>query len=195
MAAHSDERRNDDAGSPPTATSVVAGTSDGPLSGAVVAGETGLHLLADALRSLHRLPVDACPFDSSNDALVAEARRRVAAGIVEADAFDSAYRRYGPNELLAFVEQTELPPSRRVVIHGDARLDNLALDPPGPPRWAGLGRLGAGDPYRDLATLSLDLVAGGAASEVLGTFFEACGIDQPDVRRLDFHILLDQLLR
>lgn len=150
------------------------------------------------MHRLHDLPVPECPFDASDEALLEEAARRVAAGAVAEDRLDAAYRRYRPAELLrlarAAVPRSPGPPL--VVVHGDARLAHLDLDPvSGVGTWSELRRLGVGDPYRDLATLSVDLVAGGAGSEVLGQFFEAYGIEHPDVVRLDFHILLDQLLR
>jgi aminoglycoside 3'-phosphotransferase-1 len=173
-------------------------TADEVQGPAIVTGERGLDALAAALHRLHDLPTEDCPFDASDQALLAEASRRVAAGLVSTEHLDAAYQRYGPVQLLELARASvpATPGPGPVVLHGDARLDHLELDATtGAGTWSSLGRLGVGDPYRDLATLTLDLVAGGAGSEVLGQFFEAYGIERPDVVRLDFHILLDQLLR
>jgi aminoglycoside 3'-phosphotransferase-2 len=166
------------------------------VGGDVSGGQTSLEMVAAALRALHRLPAESCPFDTSNEALLAEAGRRVEADAVDAAAFDAAYRRYRPDELLVLAEASRPAPGPVAVVHGRAHLALLEVDPvTGSARWSGLEHLGVGDPYRDLATLTLDLVAGGAASEILGTFFAAYGIEHPDVLRLDFHVLVDQLLR
>ena len=48
------------------------------------------------------------------------------------------------------------------------------------------------DPYRDLATMTRDLAAA-LGPEALAPFFDAYGEPAPDVVRLEFHALLDEL--
>jgi len=51
-----------------------------------------------------------------------------------------------------------------------------------------------GDPYRDLATMAVDLAAT-MAPEALGPFVHAYGLDHADLVRLDWHVVVDQLVR
>jgi aminoglycoside phosphotransferase len=94
---------------------------------------------ARALRALHRLPVVACPFDASTEALLARARARVAAGLVDREGFQPAHQRYTPAELLAHVETfaplalaRPAPVPAAVITHGRATLGHVSLEPAGP---------------------------------------------------------------
>jgi aminoglycoside phosphotransferase len=120
----------------------------------------------------------------------------VADDLVDAAAFDPPYRRYPPRELLGLIERSlpASPPPPPVTLHGDARLDVLVV---AGGRVQGFGpdaRAVAGDPYRDLGTLAVDLAAR-VSPEALGPFFDAYGARPPDILRVDFHTLVDQLLR
>lgn len=140
--------------------------------------------------------MDPGSVDMSNEALVVRAEQRVAAGEVDESTFDDAYRRHSAARLLEFAQGSVPSTSVNTVIHGDAHLELLEIDPgAGSGRWRRTSEPAFGDPYRDLATISGDLAAGGAGPDVLGAFFAAYGIEHPDVLRLDFHVLVDQLLR
>jgi aminoglycoside phosphotransferase len=163
---------------------------------------------AVALRALHDTAFDPGAdgadgrgggFDAGPDALVAEAWRRVADGRVDPARFDPAYRRYTPADLLALVERGhpgDLDAAQRTVVHGTARLDHLWFvgEAESVSGWSALQRAGVGDPYRDLATMAVDLAAT-VAPEALGPFVDAYGLEHADVVRLDWHVVLDQLLR
>jgi aminoglycoside 3'-phosphotransferase-1 len=187
---------------PGPAAGVTAGTRPFP-DGSVVEGLPAWRVLdpevllagtAEALRAHHARPTAGHP-PRGDDELLAEARRRVGAGLVERERFDPPYRRYGPAELLELAERSRPgDEGRTVVVHGDARLSTLVVEAGRIVGWRPSPRTGLGDPYRDLATLAIDLAAQ-VGPESLGPFFAAYGIDHPDVRRVDFHVLVDQLLR
>lgn len=150
---------------------------------------------ADALRSLHERPTGDRP-TVDDEWWVAEARRRVAAGVVDPDRFDPPYRRYGSAQLLSIAERSvpaSTPPSP-VALHGGARLDALMIDGGEVRGFTADTRAVAGDPYRDLATLAVDLAVL-VSPEALGPFLDAYGARPPDIVRIDFHTLVDQLLR
>ncbi len=65
---------------------------------------------------------------------------------------------------------------------------------PGAGRSHAVDRGGVGDAYRDLATMATSLVDV-VGPEALGPFLDAYGIDHADVLRLDWHVMIDQLLR
>ncbi len=150
--------------------------------------------LGRSLRHFHDTDPAGCPWARGLPQLVAEATGRVAAGAVDPDRFDPPYRRYTPDALADLVVQSvPAAPSRAVVTHGAARLSALRLEA-GELRWEEVGSSGLGDPYRDLATVAVDLTVA-ISPEALGPFLDAYGVDHPDVVRLDWHVMVDQLLR
>jgi aminoglycoside phosphotransferase len=162
-----------------------------------------------ALRAFHGLPLDACPFDASVDALLARARARVEAGLIDAEQFQPLHRRYTPAQLLAHVEAFAPVALRRprtapaVLTHGRAELGNVLVDdhPAAAPAgaepqgrvvgWRRLEALGVGDPYRDLAVAAASLARRFDAG-ALPLFFDAYGLPEPDPVRLELFVLLDE---
>ncbi|MEK8031311.1 APH(3') family aminoglycoside O-phosphotransferase [Ideonella sp. DXS29W] len=160
--------------------------TDRPSQGAQIATA-----LADALRRLHALPVSSCPFLAGHERRLAEARRRLDAGLIDESAFDDA--RQGWSAQQVWHEMTGLLPLvvDPVVCHGDYSLDNILLDDQ--LRVTGLidlSRLGVADRYQDLAILWNCLDEFGP--EVQQRFMATYGIDEPDERKMRFHLCLDE---
>jgi aminoglycoside phosphotransferase len=132
---------------------------------------------------------------TTDDELLEEARLRIEHGAVVAQGLDEAYQRHTPERLFEVASRMRpTPPDPEpTLVHGHADLTALRVLE-GELAWADSARLGAGDPYRDLATFAIDL-AGRVSPQALGPFFDAYGADEVDLVRLDFHVLLDQLLR
>jgi aminoglycoside phosphotransferase len=165
-----------------------------PLIGAFLDTEQLIPTTAGALRRLHDTPLDGCPVTTTDDELLEEARLRVEHGVVDAASLDEAYRRHTPERLLEVARRTRpLSEPEAHLVHGRADLTTLRLVD-GEPAWTDSARLGAGDRYRDLATFTIDLVAR-VSPQALGPFVDAYGVHHVDLVRLDFHVLLDQLLR
>ena len=137
-----------------------------------------LELLGSGLAALHAVDGSDCPFDAGN-----------------ADLLDRAYTRSTPADLLRIVADSRpTDPTTPVVIHGAARLDVVRVDAGRIVGWDAVDRSGLGDAYRDLATMATSLVDV-VGPEALGPFLDAYGIDHADVLRLDWHVMIDQLLR
>ncbi len=154
-----------------------------------------LDLLGAGLRTLHATPTDRCPFDAGNAGLLDRAEAAVAAGAVDVDRFDRAYRRSTAADLLRIVATSRPPdPDPPTVIHGAAGLDVIRVDGGRIVGWDAVEHAGLGDPYRDLATMAVHLVDL-VGPEALGPFLDAYGIEHADVLRLDWHVMIDQLLR
>lgn len=156
-----------------------------------------LEALGRGLRRLHdELPVDSCPFDARLDVLLAAAERRVAAGGVDPATLGSTYRRHTAEQLLdhLLAMRPAEPDEDLVVAHGDPCLPNLLLRPTGDEvsGVVDVGRLGVSDRYRDVAIIvrSLNLAAG---PEVAYVLLDAYGIAHPDLLRLEFYVLLDEM--
>ncbi|QGG94921.1 APH(3') family aminoglycoside O-phosphotransferase [Actinomarinicola tropica] len=150
--------------------------------------------LGTALRHLHDVgPVDGCPFDGRTAALVAHARARVAAGLVEPSDFQPIHQGLSAEELLDHVvdRQPEDPPDL-VLTHGDFCLPNVVL---AGDRFVGVldcGLVGVGDRYRDLGIGARSVVQNLGPGAV-GPFFDAYGIEWPDLARVDAFVMIDEL--
>ena len=172
----------------------------GPDPGDVLAELAGddiaevLRRLGATLRALHDTDAEGCPWRCGPAELVATAAARERSGAVDPTRFDLPYRRYSSAQLLDLAERS-VPeaPTTPTVIHGAARLRALRIDD-GALVWVDAGACGLGDPYRDLATMAVDL-ASAIGPEALAPFLDAYGVDHPDVIRMDWHVLADQLLR
>lgn len=141
---------------------------------------------------LHALDADACPFRAEIAVRLADARRCVAAGLVDEDDFDDDHDGWSAAEVLAEVER--LAPAARpgVVTHGDFSLGNLILD--ADMQVTGcidVGRLGVADPYQDIAIFWQNLAEHGVATQ--RRFLDAIGVAEPDADRLTLHRCLDEL--
>ena len=183
--------RNDDDGcflltAPPPGTPAVGAEHGGDAAALITT-------LAEGLRAFHAIPVAGCPFPLGVDERIARARARVEAGLVAQDQLGVAYRRYPPPRLVDFlVEGRPSGVEDLVVVHGATTLDNLYLDAGRVVGHVELARAGVSDRYVDLAITAADL-ARRVSPEALGPFFDAYGIELPDVRKIDFYVLLDEL--
>ena len=142
-------------------------------------------MVAQALKTLHVLDIETCPFDHSAEHRIAAARRRLDAGHYDGDEPDAGPANY------AMLWSTRPAHEDLVVTHGDAKLPNfVARDG----QFTGLidcGRLGIADRYQDLA-LAARSIARNHGRAFVPAFFSAYGIDEPDEQKLAWYALLDE---
>jgi aminoglycoside phosphotransferase len=156
--------------------------------------EALIRSFAQALRRLHELPIDGCPFDRRVDHELPRAGARVDAGAVDAAALSPAYRRYAPARLHELLVQSRPAGDEDlVVVHGSYGLNAIHLEHGAVTGYVDLARAGIADRYVDLAIAAREL-ARTISPEALGPFFVEYGIDYPDLRKIDFYVLLDELV-
>ncbi len=156
-----------------------------------------------AVRALHDLPTEWCPFDRTLARMVPLARASVAEGRVVVEFLPAALQRTPAAQILEQIE-TELPVRRAqertdlVVCHGDLCLPNILVDPAAGRVTAliDLGRLGTADPYGDISLL-LATARQTWADEAMALradkeFAEIYG-SELDQERQDFYLRLDPL--
>ena len=147
--------------------------------------------LAAFLHRLHAIPVHACPFNADHRFRLTRARARIDADAVEVDDFAAARQGWTADQVWAALQALLPLAPDPVVTHGDFTLDNLLIDDAGAVGCIDVGRVGIADPYQDLALLHDSLGAFDPALQ--DRLFRRYGIDRPDRRKLDFHLLLDEL--
>lgn len=147
--------------------------------------------IADFLRQLHSLPAEECPFLADHHLRLVQARRNMAAGIVDTADFDVERQGWSAEQVWAEL-QTRMPRRmERVVTHGDFSLDNVFLQRGRVTGVIDVGRLGIADPYQDLAILWNNLAEFGEG--VQRAFLQAYGLRRLDQGKLAFHLCLDEL--
>lgn len=153
-------------------------------------GENIVDALAAFLRRLHSIPVCNCPFNSDRVFRLAQAQSRMNNGLVDASDFDDE-RNGWPVEQVWKEMHKLLPFSPdSVVTHGDFSLDNLIFDEGKLIGCIDVGRVGIADRYQDLAILWNCL--GEFSPSLQKRLFHKYGIDNPDMNKLQFHLMLDE---
>ncbi|MBB1594303.1 APH(3')-II family aminoglycoside O-phosphotransferase [Achromobacter sp. UMC46] len=160
------------------------------LASAALAPAQIIGVLATALRNLHHLPIETCPFDHRLEARIAQAKRHVDAGLVDEADFDD--ERLGQSASQVLAELLSSCPTARdpVVAHGDACLPNFMVDGHQFTGFIDCGRLGIADRFQDLA-LAARSIARNVGEQWVPPFFRAYGI-APDAQRIRFYCLLDE---
>jgi aminoglycoside phosphotransferase len=185
-----------DCGDAYLATTLVGGTpaSDDEHSGSI---EALLAALAVGLHTVHDLPADICPFTRSVGDLLSEATVRVAAGAVDPATLSPAYQRYTPDRLLelAIAGRPDSADSAedRVVTQGAPLLRETLVEHGQVVGYTDWSRLAVAHRYHDIAIITRDLAAS-VSPHALGPFAAAYGLDTPDLVKLDFFVLLVELL-
>jgi len=147
--------------------------------------------LAAFLRQIHAIPVDACPFDSALGPRLARARGRIDAGLVDEDDFDEEQEGWTAEQVWDAMQALLPLDVDPVVTHGDYSLDNLLICDGQVSGCIDAGRVGKADRYQDLAIAWNCLAEFGAALQQ--RFLEQYGIREPDRRKLQLHLMLDEL--
>jgi aminoglycoside 3'-phosphotransferase II len=133
-----------------------------------------IEVLARGLADLHKLPAANCPFDESLAVRLSRAAEAVASGEVDPAAFAPRNRGTAPEVLLARLAANQ-PEQDLVVVHGDATLTNLIVDPGGNLGFVDCGSAGRGDRYIDLAVLA-DQIEDYHGAEAAAHFVRAYGL-------------------
>lgn len=149
-----------------------------------------IDILATALRTLHRVPVETCPFDHSLEARIATARQRMNAGLVEETDFDDERQGLRLPEVFADLLASRPKTVDRVITHGDACLPNFMADAGRFSGFIDCGRLGVSDRFQDLA-LAARSIERNFGREWVALFFRQYGM-MPDQQRIRFYCLLDE---
>lgn len=179
-------------------TSAIPGVGADRLSAAELRRAWGS--IGEALRRLHDLPTESCPFrDHDLAARMTLARGVVARGAVNPGFLSDEDRLRDPADILHDLER-DLPrmlareAADTVVCHGDPCLPNIMVDPAtlAVSGFIDLGRLGVADRHADLALLLANARETWLDGAMDAALMEAYGMPF-DPERLAFSLRLDPL--
>ncbi|MFK3668141.1 APH(3')-II family aminoglycoside O-phosphotransferase [Ochrobactrum teleogrylli] len=148
-------------------------------------------ILATALKALHSVDSDACAFDHRLEHRIKDARKRVEAGAVDEDDFDT--EREGRTAEDLFSELHRLKPSQEdvVVTHGDACLPNFMASDGTFTGFIDCGRLGLADRYQDLG-LACWSIRYNLGNEWVKPFLDLYSAEAIDEAKIAYYRLLDE---
>ena len=155
-----------------------------------------IEAMARGLRSLHALEVSDCPFDRRLEMVLPDVWRRVQAGLVEEEDFESHHQGLSAHGLHQMLLERYPASEDLVFTHGDFCVPNVIVRPD-PVQLSGfvdLGRAGIADRYQDLALITRSLESEHLNPQFCGWspyFLECYGIE-PDAAKLEFYRILDE---
>ena len=152
------------------------------------AGRT-VEYVAQALRFVHEIPTDNCPFSARLDLRFRSIKRRIGIDRYDASTFTPPYNRYPVSRLYEILEETRPAEDDDVFTHGSFGLGCTLLDQTGVSGVVDWGQAGVADRYVDLAA-AVRSIAERLGPEHIPAFFQAYGLERPDPRKLDFYALL-----
>lgn len=113
--------------------------------------------LAQGLRALHDIAAVDCPFDETTAIRLARAREAINNGGVDARHFAKRNRGRTPQDIYRQLMASTPPIEDIVLIHGDAKFDNMLIDDDGELGFIDCGHAGRGDRYLDLEAVTGDI--------------------------------------
>jgi aminoglycoside phosphotransferase len=150
-----------------------------------------IKVLAGALRDIHALPVQDCPFRDTLRSELAEAERRVRLRKLDVDAFLASSGGLAPAKVLKWLHAKRGIIRETVFTHGDYCLPNVIVREG---RLSGVidwGIAGIADKHRDFMAVR-ESIEHNLGDVWVDRFFEAYGEPRPDEERVRYYTLLDR---
>lgn len=151
--------------------------------------------LAGGLRMIHSLDISECPFDRRLDVVLGEALGRVEVGVVNEADLEPENTGRAARDIYDELVATKPLEEDLVFTHGDYCLPNVIVSDSGIGGFIDWGRAGVADRYQDLALAARSLKhnAGPRGGEMAALFFHEYGVEDVDVAKVRYYILLDEL--
>lgn len=151
-----------------------------------------VRICAQSMRSLHKVSIEACPFDQRNSIKVERAIERAKAGLVMLSDLDPSRKGWSLEQLTCELTQ-KIPKSEDLVFtHGDFCLPNIISNGNSFTGFIDLGRCGIADRYQDIALClrSLNANLGNSCRDLFLKYYDPSM--KLDEHKVFFYELLDE---
>ena len=155
----------------------------------VMRAQRTVEYLAQALRFVHEIPIDNCPFSARLELRLRSIKRRITIDQYDPGTFTPPYNRYPISRLFEILQESRPTEGDDVFTHGSFGLDAALLDQTGVSGVVDWGQAGVADRYVDLAA-AVRSIARTLGPEQIPLFFRCYGLEHPDPLKLDFYALL-----
>ena len=150
-------------------------------------------LLGAGLALFHRVDTQECPIDNRLDRKLAEAEKRLLAGLVDEEDFNEDNLGKSAAQLYQQLVQ-ERPNAEDIVFtHGDYCLPNILLRQGKISGFIDLGRCGLADRYQDIGIAIRSMMHNFGTDKYRQPFLEGYGIEAVDEDKVNYYILLDEM--
>ncbi len=142
--------------------------------------------LADALHTIHAIPIDDCPLDRTPDKLIAHGRQRIQQGLVTRKMVEDEGLAGTPEDALNGLVDRAPGSDPLAFTHGDYCLPNVMIHERRISGFIDLGYAGVGDLYRDFTSAQYS-VRRNLGEEWVQPFFDAYGAESLDGGKLRWY--------
>ena len=150
-----------------------------------------IRLVADAIYMLWNVDITNCPFDSTIEAKLLQAKELIENGNVESiERNKYTFDLDTPTAIYQYLEKNKLKEDY-VFVHGDLCPNNFFFDGEKVSCFIDLGRAGKGDRWQDIALCIRELEEI-IDEKYINKLFELLGIT-PNYEKIKYYILLDEL--
>lgn len=146
---------------------------------------------ADTLKLIHSIPLTTKTPKRLLPDVLAEAERRVTAGLVDTTEFEDVYQGYSAEQLLQQIFNSVPPENDLVFTHGDFCPANVLFHNKKLSGIIDWSRGGIADRYQDLA-LAIRSIRHEWGEVYVRTFLSIYGLTEIDHQKLEFYTLLDE---
>lgn len=150
-----------------------------------------LESLGSALKAIHCVRIDDCPFNQRLDVKIEEAKNRVEQELVDESDFDEVRRGKNARELFEELISKRPLHEELVFTHGDYCLPNVIVENKRVSGFIDWGRSGVADKYQDLA-LAIRSISSNFGKQNVPFFLAGYGIKDLDESRVDYYQLMDE---
>jgi aminoglycoside phosphotransferase len=146
---------------------------------------------ADSLKLLHSLKIDQSAFIQNLDSRLEKAKYNLDHELVNISELQTENKSLEPKNLFEKLLKIKPSDSDLVFTHGDYCFDNLIYNGSELTGFIDIGNGGVADRYQDIA-LAIRNIQDEFDDELVNFFCEEYGIDQIDMKKVEFYTLLDE---
>ncbi|WP_422657524.1 phosphotransferase [Paenibacillus sp. EC2-1] len=153
-------------------------------------------ILGEALRKLHDVKIDGCPFKQfSPDNLTAMVRKNILEHMDEVnEVVRTSFPDHTLEQLMDFLKSNKATNDQLTFTHGDYGSGNVMIHNGDLNAFLDVGEAGISDPYLDIYYMIKSLTVYSARQEEVSEFMNGYGIDVLDNYKMKFHQIMDTLL-
>lgn len=150
-------------------------------------------LLARGLRQIHSIDISSCPFDTTLNVKLKQAKHNVDMGLVDEDDFNEENEGKSAEDIYNILLHKRTFSEELVFTHGDYCFPNIMIKNKVVSGFIDMGRAGIADRYQDIALFYRSMKYNLGSEELFPLFLKEYGVAKADWEKVDYYILLDEM--
>jgi aminoglycoside phosphotransferase len=150
-------------------------------------------LLARGLRQIHSIDISSCPFDTTLNVKLQQAKQNVEMKLVDEDDFNEENEGKSAEDIYNNLVNRRTFSEDLVFTHGDYCFPNIILKNKEVSGFIDMGRAGIADRYQDIALFYRSMKYNLGSEKLFPLFLKEYGLEKVDWEKIDYYILLDEL--